>query len=427
MGRQNYSARSQKSGGQRVKQRAVGDGTCNEFTARRGLNDDGTLDLLATTAADSTAFSILNGKKLVAYEDGSGQVPLAMWDFGQCDSKRCTGRKLARLGCLKDLRTSQKFPGLILTPVGKHIVSPEDRDIVASLGVAVVDCSWAKLDDVPFNKIRGQFERLLPFLYAANPVNYGKPFKLSCAEAIAAALYICGMPKEAEYVLSKFKWGAGFFGINSELLALYRQCKDSAEILEVQTQCLNRFNAQKAAKEEAREKRRMGGVSGSNIMMSNPLGESDDELEENTNHIQRNEFQSHQKSKWTKNRYDDDDEEDYEEDEDEDEDDYLYYGDEDEDEDVYEEDYEEDEDEDYEEDEDEDDDEDDGSISEEILALLAQCGIEKKLYKMLSDKEKDKLVKKLEDKLARKAKHDSKMARGLERLNIKGNDQDDNE
>lgn len=50
--------------------------------------------------------------------------------------------------------------GLILSPLGEVAVSAADREIVETLGIAVVDCSWAKLDDVPFSAIRGKHERL---------------------------------------------------------------------------------------------------------------------------------------------------------------------------------------------------------------------------------------------------------------------------
>ena len=69
--------------------------------------------------------------------------PVAMWDVGQCDPKRCSGRKLARLGMIKELSLGQRFSGICLSPMGKDCVSPADRGILDAHGVAVVDCRLA--------------------------------------------------------------------------------------------------------------------------------------------------------------------------------------------------------------------------------------------------------------------------------------------
>jgi len=85
----------------------------------------------------------------------------------------------------------------------------------------------------------------VPFLIAANPVNYGRPLKLSCAEALASALYICGYQAESHRLLDKFKWGGGFLTLNKELLLCYSRCQTSGEVVQVQNDYIKRCEEEK--------------------------------------------------------------------------------------------------------------------------------------------------------------------------------------
>jgi pre-rRNA-processing protein TSR3 len=133
-------------------------------------------------------------------------------------------------GMMRDLAIGQKHSGVIISPNGKHTISPADRELMEQYGAAVVECSWARTKEVPWAKIGGKCERLLPYLVAANSVNYGKPWRLNCVEALAAAFYICGHPDWAEQILEPFSYGQSFLDINSSILKRYAACKDEEDI-----------------------------------------------------------------------------------------------------------------------------------------------------------------------------------------------------
>jgi len=122
---------------------------------------------------------------------------------------------------------------IVLNPFSEIAFSPADRTRLEYFGLAALDCSWEKTEKVLQRHVRGT-SRCLPILIAGNPVNYGKPTKLSTVEALAAALYIAGFKDNATELLSIFKWGHTFLEINHERLEAYATAKNSTEIVELQ-------------------------------------------------------------------------------------------------------------------------------------------------------------------------------------------------
>jgi pre-rRNA-processing protein TSR3 len=156
---------------------------------------------------------------------------------GDDDPKKCTARRLARFDEAELHRSASATPyGVVLNPHAEQALSPAD-----DLGTIVaLDCSWETAERAMF-EMQGE-HRALPFLVAANPVNYGQPFQLNTAEAFAGALAILGDRERAEEILSHFSWGHTFLELNEEPLRRYADCEDSSEIVDVQQAYLDASN-----------------------------------------------------------------------------------------------------------------------------------------------------------------------------------------
>lgn len=163
-------------------------------------------------------------------------IQLHVYHTNQCDPKKCTGRKLAKLGSVKIVKNLRQIPikAIILNPLATKAFSKEDIFYAKKQGIAVLDCSWEKAEELLFKLRKKGNSRALPYLVAANPTNFGKPFKLSTAEAFAAALFILGRESEAEHILSKFKWGPHFLEMNRIPLKEYSKAKSSQEVVNIQ-------------------------------------------------------------------------------------------------------------------------------------------------------------------------------------------------
>jgi pre-rRNA-processing protein TSR3 len=106
----------------------------------------------------------------------------------------------------------------------------------ARKGLVVMDLTWTNIDEFP--RLKKCEERALPYLLAANPVNWGRPMELNSAEAVMAALYILGEKAQAETFLGRFNWAPEFVRLNGSLLEDYSKAKDSTEVVRIQNEYL---------------------------------------------------------------------------------------------------------------------------------------------------------------------------------------------
>lgn len=203
----------------------------------------------------------------------------AAWDLNHCDAKRCSGKRLMRLGLMRELHVGQKHPGVVISPKGKVLLSPADKPILEQYGAAVVEASWKRIEEVPFNRIGGPNPRLLPYLIAANPTNYGRPWRLNCVEALAACFFICGHKAWAEEILSTFSYGQAFLDINDTVLKRYAACKDEEGVKKAEEGWLAKIENEWREDREDRETNKDDAWRGGN--MNRRQLDVDDENSEN--------------------------------------------------------------------------------------------------------------------------------------------------
>ncbi len=155
----------------------------------------------------------------------------------QDDPRKCTAAKLARLRLAKPLYRPYQVPrrSIVLNPFSSMVLLPKDRLIIETFGLVAVDCSWEKAHSALTTRLPGSGRRL-PTLLASNPTNYAKQHKLSSVEALAATLYITGLPELAKQLLSPFKWGNTFLTLNHDPLESYCRARTPEEMRVAESQ-----------------------------------------------------------------------------------------------------------------------------------------------------------------------------------------------
>ncbi|MDH7556592.1 MAG: DUF367 family protein [Candidatus Methanosuratincola sp.] len=159
----------------------------------------------------------------------------------ECDVKKCTALKLGKFRLAEIVYNVRELPrtSLLLYPFCENVLSPIDKEIASRGALAAIDCSWNQFqtERIPHSLAL----RKLPFLLAANPVNYSVPYRLSTLEALAAALYILGFTEHSSLLLSKVKWGATFFTLNAEPLSLYSKANSQEDIRRIEKEYLSLY------------------------------------------------------------------------------------------------------------------------------------------------------------------------------------------
>jgi pre-rRNA-processing protein TSR3 len=165
-----------------------------------------------------------------------GTIDVVIYYVGEDDPKKNTALRLQKFSKARLVEDPKKVPlhSVLLNPFAKKAISREDLTDMRKHGLTALDCSWAHAEEAFPTLLGHTRSRALPFLVAANPVNWGKPFKLTTAEALGAALWIVGETRRAKDLLSGVPFGESFLELNRNPLEDYAACETSAQVVAAQ-------------------------------------------------------------------------------------------------------------------------------------------------------------------------------------------------
>ena len=170
-------------------------------------------------------------------------IPVIVYDKNQCDPKKCTAKRMLKFGLAKEAKTLRNIPSgsIVLSPFADKALSPADMKYARN-GLVVMDLTWTNIDEFP--RLSRTQDRALPYLLAANPINWGRPMELNSAEAVLASLIILGQKEQADSFMGRFNWAPEFVRLNGELLDAYSRASDSTEVVKIQNEYVNSIKSQ---------------------------------------------------------------------------------------------------------------------------------------------------------------------------------------
>ena len=103
-------------------------------------------------------------------------MKLIVYHTNEDDPKKCSAKKLARFGHVNLETKIRQTPknAILLNPFAERCFSKEDKKNAEKNGILAVDCSWVNAETSFGFLDKRCVSRALPYLIAANPVNFEK-------------------------------------------------------------------------------------------------------------------------------------------------------------------------------------------------------------------------------------------------------------